>query len=149
VAFGACLGEQQDWTPNTNCANLDPPCFEHTGACCDGTTGTCTNGVLSGNCVGDQQSWTKSTSCAAIDPPCFEHTGACCDTLTGSCVNGVPGSLCQGADQSWAKGEGCSLTFCPVPNPVIPTVSEWGLAIMSLLLLVGLKVYFGRREAVA
>ncbi|MHC4698369.1 MAG: IPTL-CTERM sorting domain-containing protein [Planctomycetota bacterium] len=27
----------------------------------------------------------------------------------------------------------------------IPTVSEWGLAILALFLLVGGKVYFGRR----
>lgn len=29
---------------------------------------------------------------------------------------------------------------------VIPTVSQWGLVVMTLLLLVGAKVYFGRRK---
>ena len=32
---------------------------------------------------------------------------------------------------------------------VIPTVSEWGLVLMALLLLAGAKVYFGRRSAIA
>jgi hypothetical protein len=27
----------------------------------------------------------------------------------------------------------------------IPTVSEWGLVVMTLLLLTGAKIYFGRR----
>lgn len=33
------------------------------------------------------------------------------------------------------------------PEEAIPTVSEWGIVIMALLLLVGAKVYFSRRRA--
>lgn len=29
----------------------------------------------------------------------------------------------------------------------IPTVSEWGLVVMTLLLLTGAKFYFGRRRS--
>ena len=29
----------------------------------------------------------------------------------------------------------------------IPTVSEWGLVVLTLLLLTGAKIYFGRRRA--
>ena len=31
----------------------------------------------------------------------------------------------------------------------IPTISEWGLVILALLLLAGGKVYFGRRDSLA
>ena len=48
---------------------------------------------------------------------------------------------------TWFKGEDCFAlkadNRCLV-NP-IPAVSEWGLAILTLLLLTGAKVYFGRR----
>lgn len=37
--------------------------------------------------------------------------------------------------------------FGPCPDDVIPTVSEWGLVILALLLLAAGKVYFGRRKA--
>ncbi len=44
--------------------------------------------------------------------------------------------------------------FGPTPrngngDPRIPTVSQWGIAIMALLLLIGGKVYFSRRRATA
>ena len=38
--------------------------------------------------------------------------------------------------------------YGPCPQDAIPTVSEWGLVIMALLLLVAGKVYFGRRTAI-
>ncbi|MGB2984666.1 MAG: hypothetical protein WBE26_02180 [Phycisphaerae bacterium] len=34
-----------------------------------------------------------------------------------------------------------------VPSGAIPTVTEWGLVVMTLMLLVGAKVYFSRRRA--
>jgi hypothetical protein len=33
------------------------------------------------------------------------------------------------------------------PTSAIPTVSEWGLVVLTLLLLVGAKLYFGRQQA--
>ena len=37
---------------------------------------------------------------------------------------------------------------CPLSGGgAIPAVSEWGLAIMALLLLTGAKIYFGRRRS--
>ncbi len=40
------------------------------------------------------------------------------------------------------------LCYVPVlPPPPIPTVSEWGLVVLALLLLAGGKVYFSRRRA--
>jgi hypothetical protein len=34
----------------------------------------------------------------------------------------------------------------PPPPGDIPTVSEWGIAIMALLLLIGAMIYFSRRR---
>ena len=34
-----------------------------------------------------------------------------------------------------------------LPVPPIPTVSEWGLIVLALLLLIGGKIYFGRRHS--
>ena len=47
---------------------------------------------------------------------------------------------CAGADDA---------VFAPGCVGAIPTVSEWGLVVMALLLLVAGKVYFGRRSATA
>jgi len=40
-----------------------------------------------------------------------------------------------------------TITIGVPPSGDIPTVSEWGLAIMAVLLLIGAKVYFTRRRA--
>ena len=49
------------------------------------------------------------------------------------------GSVCRGD----ADGDGLD-GLCDIPDNV-PTVSEWGLVIMTLLLLTCAKLYFGRR----
>jgi hypothetical protein len=38
----------------------------------------------------------------------------------------------------------CSEIECS--HKAIPTMSQWGLAVLTLLLLIGAKVYFGRRQ---
>ena len=42
--------DQLTWTKDTLCVALDPPCAEHTGACCDGTTGNCDDDVPESAC---------------------------------------------------------------------------------------------------
>jgi hypothetical protein len=44
----------------------------------------------------------------------------------------------------WLKLGSCSELDCP-PTP-IPTVGEWGLVVLALLLLVGAKLAFRRGE---
>lgn len=46
---------------------------------------------------------------------------------------------------TWAEDPAGPVTVCPSG---IPTVSQWGIAIMALLLLIGGKVYFSRRRSV-
>jgi hypothetical protein len=66
----------------------------------------------------------------------------------GICTDGVIQADCQGENLIWTKGAACSQVDCPATFQAIPTVSEWGLVVLALLLLVGAKVYFGRREAI-
>lgn len=75
------------------------------------------------------------------DPDFPGPLGACC-LGDGSCVDPISESVCAGAGNRY-KGDGrtCEDVRC------ILTVSEWGLAIMGLLLLTGAKVYFGQRRA--
>ena len=51
--------------------------------------------------------------------------------------------VCDGTDD-----DACATPCAPDCTCVlkIPTVSQWGLAILVLLLLAGAKVYFGRRR---
>ncbi len=62
------------------------------------------------------------------------------------CGNGVvdPGEECD--DGNVQPGDGCDAT-CHIEPEVIPTVSRWGLTVMALLLLSGLKVKFGQRRS--
>jgi len=65
------------------------------------------------------------------------------------CGNNVldPGEECDGtANQNCESGVCLSNCTCETDGEIIPTVSEWGLVILSLLLLCGAKVYFGRRD---
>jgi hypothetical protein len=55
--------------------------------------------------------------------------------------------LCDGGEDSSSCPQDCGSP--PPPPGGIPTVSEWGIAIMGLLLLVGGKIYFARRRATA
>jgi len=142
---------QQSWTKGTACADLGPECTEHTGACCDQRIANpalrCRDDVPASECVIDdpgQVSWYKFTACADIT--CGEHTGACCDEDPfGTCQDNVPASQCNCTKCLFYKDTPCSAVGC-VHNS-IPTVSQWGLAILTLLLLTGAKIYFGRRQA--
>ncbi|MBI4716206.1 MAG: IPTL-CTERM sorting domain-containing protein [Planctomycetes bacterium] len=76
-----------------------------------------------------------------------------CDNCPGvdDAVFGVP--VCCSThmtcndDSDCPVGESC-IAACDCTD-VVPAVSEWGLVVLSLLLLVFGKVYFGRRTAVA
>jgi cysteine-rich repeat protein len=116
-----------------------------------------------GNCVGTPIS---SVPCAS-DADCASITGGLgsCNFVTGFCQcpapvcgNGIieTGETCD--DGNFAGGDGCS-AGCAVESSWtcsgepsvctrirVPTVSQWGLIVMGLLLLGGAKVYFSRRR---
>ncbi len=81
--------------------------------------------------------------------PCPPATGACCDhDPFGGCTDGLTFEQCHCARCEWTQDASCENVACP--HDSIPTVGGWGLAILSLLLMTGAKIRFGRvqrREA--
>lgn len=139
---------QHTWDKDTECAAI--VCEEHTGACCEFVKGTCQDNVLSADCQGNQQEWTKATTCAAIEATggCDAHLGACCDEDTFGGCEQTTQNACEALKKGvFYKQQNCSAITCV--HKAIPTVSEWGIAVLTLLLLIGAKVYFGRRQASA
>lgn len=67
--------------------------------------------------------------------------GACCNYSTGDCVDNVLEADCP-PGSTFNRGLNCANLDC---HATIPTVSEWGLVIMALLLLTCGKLYFGRK----
>ncbi len=146
-----CTGALQTFSKLDDCTG--GVCEEITGACCDGLTGGCSE-ETQGGCplLGTNapwSTWTIGAACSEIS--CTAAAGACCDTGTNdptvaTCTQTIM-SACDCSKCSWAKGVLCEETQC-LPNfQIIPTVSQWGLGVLTLLLLVGGKIYFGRRKA--
>lgn len=82
-----------------------------------------------------------------IDASIHIPTGRCCD-VAGGCVDGVTLDDCPAGAGSWLEGGACD-QIPPCTPPIIPTVSEWGLVILTLLLLVGAKIHFAWRRTYA
>ncbi len=83
------------------------------GACCDSTTGICSDDEYEVDCRGDQQEWFKETPCDQI--VCLQHTGACCDGTNGVCVDDALEVDCRGDQQEWFKDTPCDVIAC-VPH---------------------------------
>ncbi len=117
-----------------------------------------------GNCVGTPISSVPCTSNA--DCESITLGVGSCDLATGFCQcpasfcgNGIveSGETCD--DGNPDNSDGCSSTctvedgwnctgYPSVCTPVrVPTVSEWGLIVMTLMLAAGAKVYFNRRRS--
>lgn len=133
---------------NADCDVAGTTCLEDTGSCCNELDGTCTDAMLQADCLNSgpsHRTWTKNGDCASV--VCEADLGACCDADPfGSCTDTTSaGCVCDKC--TWSKLQSCANIDCM--HNSIPTVSSWGLAVLTLLLLVGAKVYFGRREAVA
>jgi hypothetical protein len=73
--------------------------------------------------------------CTFPDKDCFETTPEVCDAIGGFYLG--DDTECLGDNDGDGRDDACVGT--------IPTVSEWGLVILALLLLVGAKLHFGRR----
>jgi hypothetical protein len=85
-----------------------------TGACCDDSTGICTEAEPQDVCVtsGLRFGGVGST-CATIDPPCVEPAGACCDESTGVCANDQLQADCQTAGGRYGGPNSTCATIDP------------------------------------
>ncbi len=119
------------------------------GACCDheAVGGVCTDGVLPADCIGTGLEFFLNETCAVVEArgDCDEDAGACCDEDTFGGCSEVPSSQCVCPQCVFYPGASCGDIEC-THNP-IPTVSQWGLVVLTLLLLTGAKITFGRRRA--
>jgi hypothetical protein len=124
-----CTGSSADCPPNL----CDP-----SGTACGDDGNRCTNDVCDGVCGS-----ASSPSCTHTDN---NRCGACClKDGSGECVDFVFREECPHPELKFFLKGRCSEINC---NEVsIPTLSEWGLVVLTLLTLVGAKLYFGRRPA--
>lgn len=131
------------FTPDDHCPPQGPDCSRFVGSCCNTRTEECEDQVIEAACQGPHRVWTGGTSCG--EASCIADTGACCDhdPFGATCTDDTVLSDCRCATCTWHKLQACAQIDC-APTP-IPAVSEWGLAILTLLLLTAAKVYFGRR----
>ena len=120
------------------------------GQCVDGTPLVCNDG----NACNGVETCNPSSGCVPGTPLQCNDGIACngqetCNPSSG-CVSGSPVNCDDGID--------CTVDSCNEPDGSctnddadcsIPTVSEWGLVVLTLMLLIGAKVYFGRRQAIA
>jgi len=157
---GVCV-----YTPNdAKCADDGDPCTDDVcdatsgcihpensvcGACCihSEIDGGCQDRVPPSDCTGDPQlTHFPGETCLEIEArgDCLEHTGACCDEDTFGGCEVLTESACTCKKCVFHKDEACADVVCV--HKAIPTMSQWGLAVLTLLLLIGAKVYFGRRQ---
>ncbi len=160
----SCVTGVCTYTPNNaNCADDGDKCTDAIcdaalgcthpknaacGACCDHSEvdGGCADQVPPQDCTGDPQlNHFPDETCAEVEArgDCLEHTGACCDESTFGGCEVLPQSRCACEKCVFYKDVPCEEIAC-VHNP-IPTMSQWGLAVLTLLLLTGAKIHFGRR----
>lgn len=108
------------------------------GACCDGITGGCEDDVPPGDCAGALEEWFEGQLCVDLDPPCGKCNGV--DTGVFGTMTCDSGRLCE--TDADCVGDGICMRAC---LRAIPTVSEWGLVVLLLALLVLAKLCYGRR----
>lgn len=115
------------------------------GACCEPSDGTCTDGLLLGDCNQLGGVFSADATCGQIN--CQAISGACCSVGDGVCVDGATQLACADQGGEFYQDTSCDDVLCIAQTP---TVSQWGLAVLGLLLLSAAKVYYGNgRNAAA
>jgi len=145
--FDVCDGECGCTHPR------DPLC----GACCYGETGDCVEDRFEQECFGDQATFHQGLTCSQVPEDCPQHTGACCNLNilpAGRCTDGVYPQDCDPFDFDpntiWHKDRTCAeLRDGKECFPTIPAVSEWGLLVLVLIVLIVGKVAFSHRARLA
>jgi hypothetical protein len=119
------------------------------GACCDKATGVCnfvTGHGSPGVCDGAQQNFSVGDPCTEINCEAAAATGACCNRDPfGTCTDGLTRAECNCPRCEWTELALCGDVTCS--REPIPTVSQWGLLVLTLSLLTGAKLRFGRHPA--
>lgn len=125
------------------------------GACCERLGGLCMDRVSPESCLGTHAFFHLGVDCNALDTLCAAAFGACCRDDLGqsggvrSCTSVILDD-CRCPSCEWFKLRSCedviTDALCAPDFFPIPTVSEWGLAALTLLLLTGGKIFFGRRS---
>ena len=92
------------------------------------------------NCPNDGfHEFTLNTDCE--DVVCKEATGACCDRIDWWCINGLNQAECADITEVWTPDASCTEVVCPPDFEAIPAVTEWGLVVLALALLVVVKAF--------
>jgi len=147
--FGTCLDNLEP--PGTPCPDDGSPCTDDV---CDGD-GTCEHPIDETNDPDSDGVCTADDNCPVVASPAQidqdgDGQGDACDPcpidnpddIDG---DGVCGSddLCPGEDDTIDEDNNTT----PDCLENIPAVSDWGLVVLTLLLLTAWKIHFGRRTA--
>lgn len=121
---------------------------EETGACCNLLGGcsqqtSCECQVSGGTFLGNGSACLGDLDMNGIDDACV--AGACCTYPGNVCVASTAGGCAALGGIYQGDGSLCAMANCAA----IPTVSEWGVLVMSLLLVSVGTIVFARRRAVA
>ena len=153
---------------NVTCQPASPPC--ESGGACNPATGVCDTlpDAPSGTpCASDGDECTDDAcdGSGVCQHPNSGNCGSCC-LAGGQCVNDIlpatcmaqggthagAGTACMGDSDGDGIDDRCDqcpgvddAVFAPGCIGKIPTVSQWGLLVLALLLMVVAKVSFGRR----
>lgn len=118
------------------------------GACCS-SDDNCVERVLPTTCAA-QGGTSGGAGSACLGDSDGDGVDDLCDDCPGvdDAIFGVP--VCAGTGVPCSDDADCGPGGICIPacNGAIPTVSQWGLVTLALVLLIGGKLYFGRREAV-
>ncbi len=118
-------------------------CIDADGCC----PATCNNnndsdcGAICGNGISEAAEVCDGLDDAACPGACL---GNCACPVCGDDVVNQASETCDGTDDAACPGVCTANCGCPVAGS-IPTASVWGLMTLTLLLLAGAKIYFGRR----
>ncbi len=121
-------------------------CDDHNNVGGDGCSPTCNNEVC-GNGILDANEVCDGAMDAACGPNGFCKPDCTCEIVSALCGNGIldDGEQCDGAANDACDGGFCR-PDCTCGGSEIPTVSEWGVAVLALLLLTAAKLRFGQRR---
>ncbi|MCP4590893.1 MAG: IPTL-CTERM sorting domain-containing protein [bacterium] len=165
---GDYQGDGTTCDPTGACCLLDGSCLETSAACCALTGGSYGEGT---SCLGERACCSSNGDCVMADALCCEEElggtplgsgsvcrgqRSCCLDDGTTCIDGVDRSCCiamggRPGHEYYCLGDsntnGIDDACEPDGGSAIPTTSEWGLIVMTLLLLTAGTLVIGRRRS--